>query len=435
MTYTNSKLVNSVVNFNGKNCNPRINKTYNPTGQITKITIHHMAGKMDAKRCAEMHATGGRAASANYYIGNDGKICLGVPENCRAQTSSNAANDYVAVTIEVSNELCAPKQTVSDAAYNSLIKLCIDICQRNGIKQINFTGNKNGNLTMHKYFAATACPGPYLEAKFPDIATKINAGLGKIESKPEAPAPAPTNTISDEEKIQNYLMKKINNPFGAAGLMGNLYAESGLRSNNLQNSYERTLGLTDVQYTNAVNNGTYTNFIYDKAGYGLAQQTYYSRKQNLYSFCKKYGTSIDDLNMQLEFLCDIELPGYKVVQNTLKTANSVKEASDIVLTQFERPADQSNNMKQKRANYGLNYYNKYANKASGNQPSPVPAQNGYNVKVTASALNCRKGPGTQYAVVNVIYKNSTHTIVKEQKGQGQLASNGSQVSLNYVKKI
>lgn len=66
-------------------------------------------------------------------------------------------------------------------------------------------------------------------------------------------------------------MSKIGNAYGVAGLMGNLYAESGLRSNNLQNSFEKKLNMSDEAYTRAVDNGTYTNFINDSAGYGLAQ--------------------------------------------------------------------------------------------------------------------------------------------------------------------
>jgi hypothetical protein len=77
--------------------------------------------------------------------------------------------------------------------------------------------------------------------------------------------------------IWNFLRKYFND-YGTAGLMGNLDAESGLRSNNLQDTYSRKFGLNDTQYTQKVDNGTYTNFIKDEAGYGLAQWTYWSRK-------------------------------------------------------------------------------------------------------------------------------------------------------------
>lgn len=123
--------------------------------------------------------------------------------------------------------------------------------------------------------------------------------------------------------------------------MGNLYAESGLIPNNLQNTYTAKLGYSDAEYTAAVDNGTYTNFVNDSAGYGLAQWTFWSRKQNLLNFAKSQQKSIGDLNMQLDFLFKELKEGYSTVLNTLKTATSVLEASNAVLLQFERPADQS----------------------------------------------------------------------------------------------
>ena len=175
MEYTNSKLATSKVDLT-KNSNPRKNEKYNQTGQIAKITIHHMAAVLGAEACAKIHAKSANA-SANYYIGKDGEICLGVPESRRAWTSNSSLNDYQAVTIEVSNDTNKNPWTVSEKAYKSLIKLCVDICKRNNIEKIRYTGDERGNLTMHKWFSATACPGPYLESKFPEIADEINKEL------------------------------------------------------------------------------------------------------------------------------------------------------------------------------------------------------------------------------------------------------------------
>lgn len=145
-----------------------------------KITIHHMAGNLSVETCANVFQ-GSRKASANYGIGSDGRIALYVNECDRAWTSSSTANDSQAVTIEVANNSGAPNWTVSDKAYAALLNLCEDICRRNKITEINFTGDKNGNLTMHKWFAATACPGPYLEPRFKNIAAELNKRLGKAQ--------------------------------------------------------------------------------------------------------------------------------------------------------------------------------------------------------------------------------------------------------------
>lgn len=171
------------------------------------------------------------------------------------------------------------------------------------------------------------------------------------------------NTI--EEKIYHFLYGKIENIYGVAGLMGNLYAESGLNPTNLQNSYEKKLGFSDDSYTTSVDNGDYENFVHDSAGYGLAQWTYWSRKQNLLLFVRTRNESIGDLESQLEFLYQELSTSYKAVLAELKAAKTVREASDIVLTQYECPADQSENVKKKRASYGQKYYDRYAKTTGG----------------------------------------------------------------------
>lgn len=143
--------------------------------------------------------------------------------------------------------------------------------------------------------------------------------------------------------------------------MGNLYAESGLNPKNLQNTYEKKLGMTDEEYTSAVDAGTYANFAKDGAGYGLAQWTYSARKLNLLTYTKNKKVSIGDLDTQLEFLVK-ELAAYTAVIKAIKEAKSVKEASDVILTKYERPADQSENTKNKRASYGQKYYDQFAKK-------------------------------------------------------------------------
>ena len=146
---------------------------------------------------------------------------------------------------------------------------------------------------------------------------------------------------NNEEKIWNYLKGAGLNDFGTAGLMGNLYAESGLIPNNVENLYEKRLGVTDASYTAAVDSGKYQFFATDKAGYGLAQWTYCSRKAELLDYAQCCRKSIGDLEMQLDFLMKELREGYKTVLAVLKTAGSVRAASDAVLLKFERPADQS----------------------------------------------------------------------------------------------
>lgn len=163
-----------------------------------------------------------------------------------------------------------------------------------------------------------------------------------------------------EKAIWSFLVSKLGNEYGSAGLMGNLYAESGLVSNNLQNSYQKKLGYTDAAYTEAVDSESYTNFSRDKAGYGLAQWTYWSRKRDLLAYAKKTSRSIGDEAMQLEYLMAELQKSFKPVWRVLQSATSVKEASDIVLTKFERPADTSDENKERRAQIGQGFFDTYA---------------------------------------------------------------------------
>lgn len=147
------------------------------TAKIDTITIHHMATNFTVEQCGREFQNPTRCASANYGVGTDGRIGLYVDESKRAWTSSNWKNDDRAVTIEVANDGKGPDWHVSDKALEATIDLCVDICKRNGITKLNYTGDKSGNLTMHKWFTWTLCPGPYLESKFPYIAEEVNRRL------------------------------------------------------------------------------------------------------------------------------------------------------------------------------------------------------------------------------------------------------------------
>lgn len=175
----------SLVNYTrlSPNCTKMTNKKNN------KITIHHMACNISIEACGAGFADPGRGASSNYGIGTDGRIGLYVNESDRSWCSSNYQNDQQAVTIEVANDEIGGNWHVSDKAMASLINLCVDICKRNGIARLNFTGDASGNLTMHSYFAATACPGPYLKSKFQYIADEVNKRLGSTEEVKETTTP------------------------------------------------------------------------------------------------------------------------------------------------------------------------------------------------------------------------------------------------------
>ena len=189
--FTNSPLINLT------NLSPHRNSPRNQP--IRRITIHHFAGNATIESVSNFLRQPGRNASYNYGIGSDGRIVLIVNERDRCWGTSSAANDHQAVVIGVANNTGAPGWGISDRAMESLIALCACICRRNpGIVQANgqsglrYTGAQNASLNRHNLFAATACPGPFLQSRFPQIAAHVNARLGSAAPTPQpTPPPAP----------------------------------------------------------------------------------------------------------------------------------------------------------------------------------------------------------------------------------------------------
>ena len=157
---------------------------------IDTVSIHCMAGNASVETCGALFADPARKASSNYGIGSDGRIALYVDEANRSWCTSNAANDHRAITIEVANNGGAPDWPVSDKAYAALLDLLTDICRRNGIKKLLWQGDKaligqveQQNMTVHRWFAAKACPGDYLYNRHGEIAAEVNRRLkGEDES-------------------------------------------------------------------------------------------------------------------------------------------------------------------------------------------------------------------------------------------------------------
>ena len=193
---TNSSLISCTVlspNHSGKRTMP-----------IDRISIHCMAGNLSVESCGSLFSKTTRQASSNYGIGSDGRIGLYVDEANRSWCTSSKANDQRAVTIEVANTVAAHPWPVSDKAYAALIKLCVDICKRNGKNKVVWFPDKDTALayepkagemvlTVHRWFAAKACPGDDLFNDHPDIVKKVNAQLGTAST--DTPAVTPSTTL------------------------------------------------------------------------------------------------------------------------------------------------------------------------------------------------------------------------------------------------
>lgn len=452
-----------------------------------------------------------RACVHAFIDGNDATVYQTLPWNHRGWHGGGSSNN-THIGVEMCEPACikyvggssftcsdtATAKAVAKRTYEAAVELFAYLCKMYSLDPLG-----DGVIVSHRegYSRGIASNHGDPEHLWNQLGmgytmtTFRNAVKAQLSADTKEDVPAAT---SDEETIWNYLYGKLGNAYGTAGLMGNLYAESALRTTNLQNTYEKKLGYSDAEYTAAVDNGSYGNFIKDSAGYGLAQWTYWSRKQALLEFAKTEGKFIGDLSLQLDFIWKELTESYSGLLTTLKTATSVRDASTAVLTIYERPADQGESVQAKRASYGQTYYDKYAvvvypekltvgyyrvRKSWGDKKSQLgayrilanakakadanagysvfsddgkvvyapsakeetkePAFEPYLVKVSITDLNIRKGPGTNYARSGYTGKGC-FTIVEEAVGVGATKwgllksykdKRNGWISLDYASKI
>lgn len=168
---------------------------------IRVLIPHHNAGVVSGQGLASYIKTTTRALSATYIIGQKGEVFQGLDESLEPYTTSNRAIDTEAITFEIANSKGAPNWEISNASFDALVELSIDICKRHGIKEVSYTGDKRGNIHLHKWYASTSCPGPYVESLMPEYARRINEGL-----KPK-PTPKPEGDKMYKIQIGAYSVK------------------------------------------------------------------------------------------------------------------------------------------------------------------------------------------------------------------------------------
>ena len=187
MAYTNSSLV-SYTKLSPNHSGQR-------THSIDRITPHCVVGQCSVETLGSIFYPTSRQASCQYGIGPDGRIGMYVEEKNRSWCSSSNANDQRAITIECASDTTEP-YAMNSKVYDALIKLCVDICKRNGKKKLIWLGDKDKTLnynpksdemviTVHRWFANKSCPGNWLYARLGDLATKVTAQLGGTTTAPE----------------------------------------------------------------------------------------------------------------------------------------------------------------------------------------------------------------------------------------------------------
>ena len=207
MAYTNSKMVvytKLSPNHSGQR-----------THSIERISPHCVVGQVTAESLGNIFAKSSYKASSNYGIDKDGRVGMYVEEKNRSWCTSSSANDQRAVTIECASDTKSPYR-MNDAVYETLVKLCVDICRRNGKKKLLWFGDKNRTLnysprsdemviTVHRWFANKSCPGDWLYSRLGDLAGKVTAELGGNADKKDTDKGMQAKDLaafSDEEVIR-----------------------------------------------------------------------------------------------------------------------------------------------------------------------------------------------------------------------------------------
>lgn len=401
-------------------------RNVNDLSRIKYIVIHYVGATGGAEDNCHYFYSEYRGASAHYFVGHKGEIwqcvddadvawhcgddkywhdtcrndnSIGIEMCCRKNSSGKWYFEDITVesTIELTKELMKKYNVPAENVirhYDVTGKVCPAPYVKNDTKHTWDAFKKSVSNTATQVQSEKPAVTKYYRVRksWNDASSQIGAfgvlqnaknacdkaGAGyyvfddnglvvypKVESSAgtSISGTASTGSEADQKAFWDYFLGKLGNEYGVAGLMGNISVESGFVSNNLQGYYESRLGYNDATYTAAVDNGTYKNFVNDDAGFGLAQWTYYSRKQNLLNYAKSKNKSIGDFRMQLDFLWE-ELQGYRSVVSTLKSAKSVYEASKSVHINYECPADQSSKAISDRAACCQKYYDKYAKGAT-----------------------------------------------------------------------
>lgn len=467
MAYTNSPLVvytNLSPNHSGQR-----------THSIDRITPHCVVGQLSAESICGCFISPSRQASCNYGIGKDGRVSLCVEEKNRSWCSSSAANDQRAITIECASDLTHP-YAMNSAVYTSLIKLCTDICKRNGKTKLLWLGDKNKTLnyapasdemvlTVHRWYANKACPGDWLYSRLSDLAAKVTAALGT----PVASTGLQAASLKDMESAE--VVTKVATLFTANQKQSGILASVSMAQFILESGYGKSELAQNANNCFGMESSLSGNSWAGSAWDGHSVYTMQTGEQNtdgsyvtVTADFRKYGSIEDSIADHSAYLLGA-MNGSKKRYEGLAGCTDYKKAVQIIkdggyatsldyvqnlcrvigqwnLTQFDVAAsvtpvtpaatlyrvrkNWSDTASQKGAFRDLSNAKACADKNPGysvfdeNGKAVYPTSTAfqpYTVRVSISDLRIRKGPGTNYGSRGFTGKG-VFTIVAEATGKG-----------------
>ena len=490
MAYTNSSMVvytKLSPNHSGQRTMP-----------IDRITPHCIVGYATAEGLGDWFMNTGIQASSNYGIDKDGRVGMYVEEKNRSWCSSSNANDQRAVTIECASDTKEP-YSFPDITYQTLIRLCIDICKRNGKKKLLWLGDKDKTLayspktdemvlTVHRWFANKSCPGNWLMARMDDLAAKVTAGLSGSDSKPSS---AGTQASALKELSESDTIKKVGALFTAdqksSGILASVslaqfILESGYGKSELAQNANNLFGMKK-----SLSGNTWDGSVWD----GKSIYTKKTQEQNpdgsyetITADFRKYSSIEDSVADHSAYLLGAK-NGSKLRYDGLKGCTDYKKAVQIIkdggyatsLTYVEKlcsiiekwrltdydvkdssdsfagtikwyrvrkswgdPKSQIGAFKildnaKKKADENPGYKVYDADGVLIYAPKEVASKVPYLVKVSIPDLNIRTGPSVSYSRTGSYTGVGIFTIVQEQDGWGRLKSGAGWICLAYAQKV
>ena len=466
------------------------------THSVDRITPHCVVGQLSAESICGCFTSPNRQASCNYGIGTDGRVSLCVEEKNRSWCSSSNANDQRAVTIECASDKTEP-YAMNSAVYAALIKLCTDICQRNGKRKLLWLGDKEKTLnyspaademvlTVHCWFANKSCPGNWLYARMGELAAAVTAALGgvsvaglqatSLKNLSEAEAVAKIGPLFTENQKESGILacvsmaqfilesgygtselaQNANNCFGMkTSLSGNTWPNSAWDGKSVYTKKTQEQNEDGSMVTITADFRKYAcveDSIADHAAYLLGAMNGSKKRYEGLAGCTDYKKAVQIIkdggyatsHTYVQNLCNI-------IERWNLTQYNVVSGSTTISGWYRVRKTWQNAASQKGAFHDLTYAKQCADKnpgytvfdPAGKAVYPVPQTSSvpYAVRVSINDLNIRKGPGTNYAKTGQYTGKGVFTIVAESagagstKGWGKLKSGAGWVSLDFCTRV
>ena len=477
MAYTNSPMVVY------KRLSP--NHSGQRTHSIDRITPHCVVGQCTAEGLGEWLAQKSTQASCNYGIDRDGRVGLYVEEKNRSWCSSSNANDQRAITIECASDTTEP-YAFRDIVYQTLIKLCVDICKRNGKNKLIWFGDKDKTLnytpkssemilTVHRWFANKSCPGNWMYARMGDLANKVTAQLSGSSSGGSTSKGTQASVLKDLSEAD--AIKRVGSLFTAdmkkSGILASVsiaqfILESGYGKSELAQNANNIFGMKK-----SLSGNTWAGSTWDGKSIYTKKTQEDDGTGKLYTITadfRKYPCIEDSIGDHSAYLLGAK-NGSKLRYEGLRGCTDYKKAVQIIkdggyatsttyvsklceiierwnLTQYDYASAATDTVEwyRVRKSWADAASQKGAFKILDNAKNCADANPGYSVydddgkvvytgkntasslpflvKVSITDLNIRTGPGTNYAKTGQYTGIGIFTIMEVQPGQGATAGWG-----------